>query len=113
MLGATQPGRVVAVQAEVQYQSMKIAGQCVRMDNGQGPVALPCYTSPSLDEPIPDEIDRLLVVVHGALRDADNYLEHAKAAARELASSTLIVAPQFLADVDLDDQKAPWPGSRS
>ena len=40
------------------------------------------------------------MVVHGALRDSDRYFGHADAAAGDLGSSTLIVAPQFLADVD-------------
>src|SRR5262249_33386523 len=47
------------------------------------------------------DIERLLVVVHGALRDSDRYLANAQAAAGDLGHSTLIVAPQFLADVDL------------
>jgi hypothetical protein len=111
MLGATESGRVVAVQAELQYQSMKIAERHVRISSDHNSAALPCYTSLSLDEPVPGEIDRLLVVVHGALRDADNYLAHATAAARERAASTLIVAPQFLADVDLDGHAEPWPGT--
>lgn len=44
----------------------------------------------------------MLVVVHGALRDSDRYLAHAEAAASIDSSSTLIVAPQFLADIDLE-----------
>ena len=47
-------------------------------------------------------IERLLVVVHGALRDSDRYFACACAAAKDGGSSTLIVAPQFLASVDLE-----------
>ncbi len=39
--------------------------------------------------------------MHGALRDSDRYFEHAWAAAEDDGSSTLVVAPQFLASVDL------------
>lgn len=39
-------------------------------------------------------------MVHGALRDSDRYLAHAQEAARRSGSDALIVAPQFLADVD-------------
>jgi len=39
-------------------------------------------------------------VVHGALRDSDRYLAGARHAARLAGSDALIVAPQFLADVD-------------
>jgi hypothetical protein len=92
---------VVAVQAEVQYQPAQIAERRVRI----GTAVLPCGLSAVLDER-----ERLLVVVHGALRDAGNYLAQAQAAAREHASRTLIVAPQFLADVDLRGN--PEPGLR-
>ena len=117
-----ETGRVVAVQAEVQYQPAEIARQRVRIglepeeperpEGPEGPgttesqAVLPWYTSPR-----PDGARRLLVVVHGALRDAGRYLEDARAAAREHASRTLIVAPQFLADVDLRGGQPPWPGT--
>jgi hypothetical protein len=101
--------RVAAVQAEVQYQPTEIAGRWVRIgtvSESTGPGVLACCMSA-----VPDERERLLVVVHGALRDAGHYLAHARAAAREDASRTLIVAPQFLADVDLRDNPAPQPGT--
>jgi hypothetical protein len=41
-----------------------------------------------------------VIVVHGALRDSDRYLASAQHAARLACSDALIVAPQFLADVD-------------
>ena len=104
-----ETGRVAAVQAEVQYQPAEIAGQYVRIS--AEPAVLAWYTSPPPDEPVPDGASRLLVVVHGALRDAGRYLEHARAAAREEASGTFIVAPQFLADVDLRGGPEPWPGT--
>jgi hypothetical protein len=119
------PRRVAAVQAELQYQPAEIAGRWVRVgavrigavrssagsgstgSDNTGPGVLPCCMSA-----VPDERERLLVVVHGALRDAGHYLGHAQAAAREHASRTLIVAPQFLADVDLHDIiPEPQPGT--
>jgi hypothetical protein len=122
-----ETGRVVAVQAEVQYQPAEIARQSVRIgpepegrEGPEGPetpeepessAVLPWYTSPTPGETLPDGTGRLLVVVHGALRDAGRYLEHAQAAAREHASRSLIVAPQFLADVDLRGGPEPWPGT--
>src|SRR5690348_10355335 len=111
MLGRTRPGRVVAVQAEAQYRAMPIAKQCVAISDGEDQLALPCYASHSLEGTLPKRINRLLVVVHGALRDADNYLAHATAAARDLVADTLIVAPQFPADVDLGEHKPLWPGT--
>jgi hypothetical protein len=86
---------VGAVHAELQNEPVKkIADQRVTVRGNDGQTALlPC-----------DRLDlgakRLLVVVHGALRDSDRYFTHAVAAARDVGSSALIVAPQFLADVD-------------
>jgi hypothetical protein len=90
---------VDAVHAELQNEPVKtVADQrvMVRSDDGQAAL-LPFHASRRLDS----GITRLLVVVHGALRDSDRYFAHAAAAARDVSSSTLIVAPQFLADVDV------------
>jgi hypothetical protein len=99
-----QPPAVQAVRAEVQNESAQtVADQYVRVyDDGHGEGKLPCYASHRLDALGPG-IERLLVVVHGALRDADRYYGHARkaaVAAGDASSFALIVAPQFLADVD-------------
>jgi hypothetical protein len=101
MLGATQPGGFAAVQAEVQCQATRITEDHVRIGQAPHTGTLRYRASASLDKPLPDDIERVLVVVHGALRDADNYFGHAVAAAGEWTARTLIVVPQFLADVDL------------
>ena len=49
-----------------------------------------------------------MIVVHGALRDSDRYLASARHAARLAASDALIVAPQFLAEVDRADGALYW-----
>jgi hypothetical protein len=99
----TQPPAVQAVRAEVQNASAQaVADQYVRVRDVSGAGRLPCYASRPLDALGPG-IERLLVVVHGALRDADRYYEHATEAADaagDASSFALIVAPQFLADVD-------------
>jgi hypothetical protein len=101
MLEATQPGGFAAVQAEVQCQATRITEDHVRIGQAPHTGTLRYRASASLDKPLPDDIERVLVVVHGALRDADNYFGHAVAAAGEWTARTLIVVPQFLADVDL------------
>jgi hypothetical protein len=94
---------VQAVRAEVQNESAKtVADQYVWVQDAHGEGQLPCHASRPLDALDPG-IERLLVVVHGALRDSDRYFEHATkaaAAAGDASSFALIVAPQFLADVD-------------
>lgn len=98
----TRSNPTFAVQDEEQHRSTKtIADQYFLVQSGAGEVGvLPCHASLRLDLPDPD-FERLLVVVHGALRDSDRYFEHAWAAAKDDGSSTLVVAPQFLANVDL------------
>jgi hypothetical protein len=103
MAEMTKSGRAFAIKDEAQYQSAKtVADQhvYVRDHDGRGGL-LPCHASQRLDQPS-SGIERLVVVVHGALRDSDQYFAHAGAAAGDVGSATLIVAPQFLANVDLD-----------
>jgi hypothetical protein len=103
MAETTQPGRGFAIQNEAQYQPAKaIAGQHTVVYGHDGQLGLlPCYASRRLDT-LGSAADRLVVVVHGALRDAERYFALAQAAADDVSPSTLIVAPQFLAHVDLE-----------
>ena len=105
MRQVTRSDSTFAVQDEEQHRSTKtIADQYFLVQSDDGEVSvLPCHASLRLDLPGPD-IERLLVVVHGALRDSDRYFEHAWMAAKDDGSSTLVVAPQFLAGVDLGPQ---------
>jgi pimeloyl-ACP methyl ester carboxylesterase len=64
-----------------------------------GPARLICHASRPLGGPSRSD-GPLVVLVHGALRDSDRYLAQAKHAARLAGADPLIVAPQFLADVD-------------
>jgi hypothetical protein len=99
-LGDVSNEPVAAIQAEVQNKSARtVADQQVRVRDAGGEGRLPYYASGPLDAPGPG-LQRVLVVVHGALRDADRYFEHATRAAAAAGSRALIVAPQFLADVD-------------
>lgn len=91
-----------AVQNGVQYESARTIADKnvpVRPRNG-GSGLLLCHASRSLDAPHPD-VKCLIIVVHGALRNSDLYLAHAEAAAAGAGLSTLVVAPQFLAQVDV------------
>lgn len=97
-----------AIQNEAQYESaIEIADQqiMVRDDDHRAGLLL-CHASGPLNSRS-SRLDRLVVVVHGALRDSGRYLAHAQAAARVVDAGTLIVAPQFLADVDLDGHEVP------
>jgi hypothetical protein len=103
MAEMTRSGRAFAIKDEAQYQSVTtVADQQVIVRDRDGQAGLlSCHASQRLGQP-GSGIERLVVVVHGALRDSEQYFAYARAAAGDVASATLIVAPQFLADVDLD-----------
>ena len=53
--------------------------------------------------PAPDKIERVLIIIHGRLRNAETYRQSAEQAA-ELAGqsqTTLVIAPQFLNETDV------------
>ncbi|VVM77433.1 hypothetical protein PS662_02138 [Pseudomonas fluorescens] len=53
--------------------------------------------------PAPAKIERVLIIIHGRLRNAETYLQSAEKAAEQVgqASSTLVIAPQFLNETDV------------
>jgi pimeloyl-ACP methyl ester carboxylesterase len=53
--------------------------------------------------PAPDKIERVLIIIHGRLRNAETYRRSAEKAAQAAGQSTttLVIAPQFLNDTDL------------
>jgi hypothetical protein len=61
------------------------------------------YLSADWSHPLPN-IRRAVIVVHGVERNADGYLrgaEAARAAAGPAGEDTLLIVPQFLADIDV------------
>ncbi len=70
---------------------------------------LPLYLSADWANPLPG-IDRAVLILHGRLRDADVYFrsaEKAQAAAGEAVKATLMIVPQFLAEIDVDAFQLP------
>lgn len=96
-----------AINVDHQYQPAGAVGdQRVLVQDPAGAGSLLCHASRSLTLPHRD-VERIFIVVHGALRDAGRYLGHAEAAAENADPGTLIVAPQFLADADLGVSAGP------
>ena len=93
-----------AVGNDEQYRPVQAVGD-QRVRTG-GPAWLMCHASRPLDGRGRGD-GPLVIVVHGALRDSDRYLAHARHAARLAGADPLIVAPQFLADVDAGARLAP------
>jgi pimeloyl-ACP methyl ester carboxylesterase len=70
---------------------------------------LPLYVSSDWSQPQPG-ITRAIVVLHGRLRNADVYYDSAKtvqAAAGAAGPATLMIVPQFLADIDIEAHHLP------
>jgi pimeloyl-ACP methyl ester carboxylesterase len=68
---------------------------------------LPLYASADWSNPLP-EVTRAVLVLHGRLRNADVYFRSAKtaqAAAGDAGKSTIMIVPQFLAEVDVEAHK--------
>ena len=101
MSGAAPPGGEFAIGNDEQYRPVQAVGdQRVPVSGPEGTGRLACHASRPLGDPYRGPV---VVVVHGALRDSDRYLASAQHAARLAGSDALIVAPQFLADVDHAD----------
>jgi hypothetical protein len=98
MTEAAGPGDAFAIGDDTQYQPVAATGNLrIPVSGPEGTGLLACHTSGPLGRPRRGPV---VIVVHGALRDSDRYLAGARHAARLAASDALIVAPQFLADVD-------------
>jgi pimeloyl-ACP methyl ester carboxylesterase len=70
---------------------------------------VPLYVSSDWSKPLP-EITRAVVILHGRLRNADVYYRSAlaaQAAAGDAGKSAIMIVPQFLAEVDIDDHQLP------
>ena len=97
-MAAGRPGDAFAIGNDEQYRPVRVVGdQRVPVGGPEGTGRLACHASRPLRGPCRGPV---VIVVHGALRDSDRYLASAQHAARLACSDALIVAPQFLADVD-------------
>ena len=78
-----------------------------RIPVGRGNAVL--FMSTDWSKPQPT-ITRAVIILHGVLRNADVYYESAKRAqdaAGDAGRATLMIVPQFLAQVDIDDWNLP------
>ncbi|WGS54340.1 alpha/beta hydrolase [Paraburkholderia sp. D15] len=73
------------------------------LDTPQGQAEFPLYLSKDWNVAQP-QVTRAVIVIHGKLRNADVYYrtaQNARAAAHADPDTTLLIAPQFLANLDL------------
>jgi pimeloyl-ACP methyl ester carboxylesterase len=86
-----------------------VASERVTVTTQAGKGEVPVYLSADWSHPLPG-IRRVVIVVHGVDRDADVYLrsaEQARAAAGVTEQDTLLIVPQFLADIDVTTHHLP------
>ncbi|BBK31021.1 hypothetical protein EDC65_1539 [Stella humosa] len=80
----------------------RVGDQAISFAPAGGPtVRLPVFANRSIDR-AGEGVHRAVIVLHGTLRNADTYLDGMvdAVAAAGFSGETLVVAPQFLADVD-------------
>src|SRR5262245_216243 len=80
-----------------------VADQRLEVKTPSSSGMLPLYLSREWNEPQPD-VTRAVIIFHGRLRDANVYYRSARealAAAGGIASTTLLIVPQFLAEADV------------
>jgi pimeloyl-ACP methyl ester carboxylesterase len=97
-LGA-RPARAVEDDASFHHPVGIVAADRIAVGDGE----LPLFVSRDWSAPLPG-IRRAVVVLHGVLRNADVYYRSAlkaQAAAGAPGAESLIIAPQFLAGIDL------------
>jgi pimeloyl-ACP methyl ester carboxylesterase len=83
-----------------------IGDHTIEVDNG---ALLPLFISRDWTQPLPD-IERAVIVQHGRARNADVYFRTgltAQAAAGDVGKHTLIIAPQFIDQLDVDTFHVP------
>jgi hypothetical protein len=86
-----------------------IAAQRLSIDTPHGRVEFPLYISADWNTPQP-QVVRAVIVIHGKLRNADVYFrtaQKARAQAGADTADTLLIAPQFLASIDLQVHAQP------
>ena len=101
LAGLTQSASAIEENAHNRAPVKEVANARIPV-GAQG--ALPLYVSADWSGPLPD-ITRAVLVLHGVLRNADVYFRSAKtaqAAAGEAGKTTIMIAPQFLAGIDVE-----------
>jgi len=101
-------GRALAAEDEVPNDKpVKIVADARLSVGGQG--LLPLYLSSDWSMPLP-AISRAVILLHGRLRNADEYYisaHTAQVAAGDDGRSAIMIVPQFLAAVDIEAHKLP------
>ncbi|MET4802151.1 alpha/beta hydrolase [Bradyrhizobium sp. LB11.1] len=101
-------GRALAAEDDApNNKPVKVVADARLSVGGQG--LLPLYLSSDWSMPLPT-ISRAIIVLHGRLRNADEYYISAHAAqvaAGDDGKSALMIVPQFLAEVDIEAHKLP------
>ena len=101
-------GRALAAEDDAPNDKpVKVVADARLSVGGQG--MLPLYLSSDWSMPLP-AISRAVIVLHGRMRNADEYYisaHSAQLAAGDDGRSALMIVPQFLAEIDIEAHKLP------
>ncbi len=101
--------RIAAAQPAWHNPVRVVADARLTVTTQAGTGEVPVYLSAGWSRPLPN-ITRAVIVVHGVERNADVYLrgaEAARAADGPAGEATLLIVPQFLADIDVTTFRLP------
>lgn len=96
------PSNFVRAQERFREPVDAIAANTIAVKGNQGEGLLPIYANRGLDS-VNADVDRAVIVIHGRLRNAGTYFQAALTALEASGDArlhTLLIAPQFLAEVD-------------
>lgn len=81
---------------------MKICPEKFQFSKKNHTLSIPCCWNHPIDT-ASDKVERAVIVVHGVLRNADEYFDHMMEAVESAgaAANTLVIAPQFLIEEDI------------
>ena len=86
-----------------------VADKTLKVVTAKGTGLMPMYVSADWSKPLP-EVTRAMIIFHGKLRNADTYNASGLAAIKSAGAAgkgTLLITPQFLAQVDIEQYKLP------
>ena len=86
-------------------QTNNLSGTALQFEKDNEVIKLPYYASHDIEEKN-DDIERLVIVVHGTNRNADDYYNNMRGAMLQrpdIKDQTLIIAPQFITEIEVDD----------
>ncbi len=94
-----------SINATIYAQSNNLSGTSFEFQKENETIKLPYYTSHDI-EAGDNYVERLVIVIHGTNRNADDYYDNMKNALSQrpdIRDKTIVIAPQFLTELEIND----------